>query len=507
MTDDTTMEPIKDNMPAAVETDRKTLREQADEWLEVAQALDGLANSFGLQKDERQGIDGIIEVIEEAAESVKNGEEPPEDRPHFFEARAYKALGKGLMKLANTQPLVVFLLTTLQDITELEPFLAEELKKPEYQGKTLEQLATEADRLEREGKPSDGTLYAKAVAAARAARAAAEGREEQEQPLQLPQVLYNKKPDISLTIGKGSVVLFSPREWLNYWKEVKTQERGQIPGQMSFFPVKYERDGNEEITLYCGVSENSFRRSMSSEDYFYLSFIGDFYLAGNRVVSISKFFREITGKRGNTTQLTELYNKLAELQATPLVIRDREVREAWSVPPDKNDPKATYKEIRQPAAPITLGAERFIANGGIAEAKIRIYDFPAILKVDLDIGQYTTVQKTLLQVKEKNGRAVNRTPRFYTVLQYLINRIARIKSGKQKNKILYDTFFNDIGETTTRGQQLALDLFFKILDHFVREGWITSYKEETTKSTGKTGVKFTWSSTPASSTRKGKNPR
>lgn len=360
---------------------------------------------------------------------------------------------------------------------DLAPFIEEELKKPQYGGKTIDDLLDEAEG-DGAGGFSETSLLMQAVNAARAARDAAIKEE-------IPQITYNKKNDIALTIGKGSVRLFDPKTW------AVMAERGQVPGQMSLIPVKYERDGEEQITLYCGMTESSFRSALSPEDYFYLSFIGDAYLAGNRLIAISKFYREVTGARGNSTQLRELYNKLGELQATPLVIRDGAVRKAWDKKKGKN-PDATYKEIRQPAAPITMGAERYVANGGIVEAVIKIHEFPAILKVDYDIGQYTTVPKSLLQVKHKNGRRVKRTPRYFAVLHYLIHRIARIKAGKQVNKILYSTFYNDIGETTKEGRRLALDMLYTILDHFKREGWITGYKEETTESTGEVGVKFTW---------------
>ena len=365
----------------------------------------------------------------------------------------------------------------LERIYSLSPYLTAELEKPEYNGATIDELLNEAET-DDDGNPLESSLFRKALTAAQTARAAAG---EKEIPAELSKIIYKKKNDIQLTIGKGSLKLFDPKIWKKY-------NRGQVPGQMSFIPVSYEKPGQEEITLYCGITENSFRSILTPEDYFYLSFIGDAYLAGNTRIAISKFYREMTGTRGNATQLKEVYNKLAELQATPLIINDREVRAAWHA----GDEKATYREIRQTAAPITLGAERYIINGGISEAQIIINDFPAILKIDLDIGQYTTVPKTLLQIKRKGGRALKRTPRYHAVLQYLIHEIARIKSGNRKNKIIYTTFYNDIGETSKRGQQLALTMLYIMLDHFVSEGWLTGYKEETTKSTGDTGVRVYW---------------
>lgn len=414
----------------------------------------------------------------------------------YFNSERWQETRKILEEMAAAAPA---LLEFAEELEELTPYLEAELAKPEYGGKDIDDLYTDAMK-DKDNTPVKESLFMQAVNAARAARDAALDRK------QLPQITYKKKTDIALTLGKGSFRLFDPKLW-------DAASAKQIPGQMSFISASYQGKDEEVINLYCGMTADSFRSVMTAEDYFYLSFIGDAYITGNTIMTISKFYREVTGTRGNTTQLTELYKKLSELQETHLVIRDREVREAWDKAAAKKEGKVTttknaktYKEIRQAAAPITLGAERYVVNGGITEAIIKIHEFPAILKLDLDIGQYTTVPKSLLQVKKKDGRALRRTPRYYTILQYLVHHIARIRHGNHVNKILYSTFYKDIGATTPREQQLALDMFFTMLDHFKNEGWITGYKEEVTKRTGKAGVKFTWKTDDKSIAAKKKTP-
>lgn len=399
----------------------------------------------------------------------------------------------------------------IKEVEGLEPYLAKELKKKKYGGRDLDTLWDEAETTEGGsfGNPAPGSLFLQAIKAARAARDRAEEKE------QLPAVHYNKTPDIALTIGKASYTLFDPAiyEKINneeiplFIIDPKTGSRGRkpkdIPGQLSFFPMKYERDGKDQITLYCGIEpdKNYFSKLglsgiLDDEDYFNLSFIGDAYLNGNTIISARTMYKEYIGGDPKADQLTNFVRRLDKLAAIRVHIDDRELKAAWS----KDDPTATYKFISQQVANLTIGGDKFVVNGQVAETNIKINEFPALLAIDQEIGQYTTVPKSLLQVKKKNGRAPRREKRFYKVLHYLVRRIARIKNGGAINKIRYATFYEDMGETTPRGRQLARDMMFIILDHFVREKWITGYKEEVKN--GEAGLKFSWNSEAAKQIKK-----
>lgn len=302
---------------------------------------------------------------------------------------------------------------------------------------------------------------------------------------QLPTVTYTKKAGVELTTDKLTTLFFGPNA---------PAPKGQIPGQMSFIPVKFEKDGAPEITLWYTfdfdndvLNRLKLEKKIDDEDYFILSFIASYWRSGLRIVSISKLYRDMTGENPNTTQLTAITNRLMKIAATNIYINDRNVRQSWDIV----DEQKTYKEILTPLAPIKVGAERFVTRGKVVESSIRIYDEPDIIRLGYEMGQYTTIPKNLLHVKKKGGRKLSRTPRFYRVLHYLIRRIVTIKDGRLSSKILYDTFYEETGETTIRGKQLARDCMYTILDHFKTcDKWITSYKEETTASTGKVGVRI-----------------
>lgn len=418
----------------------------------------------------------------------------------FFNSNAWQNLRESLTRIAEGAPQLLF---AAQKMQELFPYLEAELKKPEYEGKTIDDLYDEAE-LDENGEPAAGSLFDQLVSAAM------DALEADQKKKQLPAIDYKGTPDINLTVGKASYILFNPETEdkvrrgelpLYIDDEITGQlksKKGDIPGQLSFFPIKYESEGKEEITLYCGIDRDEgfieklgLQGALDDTDYFYLSFLADAFIEGNSLMSVRKLYKDYIGGDPNPDQLTRFINRLDKLAATRVHINDKDLRKAWGA----DEQNATYKFISQQAAPITIGGEKFVTGGQVAEATIKIHEFPAILAIDYDIGQYTTVTKSLLQVKKKNGRSPRKNERYYRVLHYLVRKIARIKRGKLRNKILYDTFYKDTNETTERDKQLAREMLFTILDHFVREQWITGYKEEVTKSTGKAGLKFTWKDT------------
>lgn len=365
----------------------------------------------------------------------------------------------------------------------LDQQLKEEILREDYNGHNLDVLINIAwfESQDRQISITDSLLYKATEAALHSLQAAALAIEAQQED-KPASIAYKKTNTVGLTIDKFSTVFFG-------LKSLPPQI--DIDGQMSFIPVKYEKTGAPEITLFYNyrfdddiMEQLKLKKKITDEDYFILCIIGNEWLHGNVLTTPNKLYKELIGSGPNPKQLTDFTNQLIKLASTMAYINDKAVKEAWGV----SDPNATYKEIVAPVAPITIGTERFIANGKVVRGGIRINAFPALLDIGRNIGQYTTVPKAILQVKKADGRAFRRTDRFYAALHYLIKRIAQIKDGTSVNKILYEKYYEELNATTPRAKQLANDALFVILDHFVRCGWITGYKEETAKTTGKPGI-------------------
>lgn len=368
-----------------------------------------------------------------------------------------------------------------------------ELQKPEYGGKSYSQLYDEAEK-DNDGEPSADSLYMQSWNNAIKAATEIQTEQRKEPPAKfndLPIIKYAKKnPGVELSLGKLSHVFFGPN--------APAPKASDIDGQMSFIPLKYEKSGSsKEITLFYNYSyddaimdQMNLPKIIDDEDYFIVSFVYDNYRIKNYKISLTKLFRDLNGAEPNATQLKNLYKRLVKLATTSFFINDKEVREAWNLPYDEN---ATYKEALRRVLPIDIDTERFIANGRIAECSITITGAPVIAQLSYDMGQYTTVPKSLIAVKKANGRSVNRTKRYWRVLHYLIRRIAAMKDNPNlSNKILYETFYADTGENTDKKQRAAKKTMYEILEHFRKENWITKYIEDETPSNGNLGVKIYW---------------
>lgn len=451
----------------------------------------------------RPAVEGARQVAQQIQEVVNATAEPRRVLGEVF--KQWNDLREAMAQFMENNP--AFLLYS-EATGELAPYIEAELKKPEYGGKTLEDIWNEAGEQYDDGILDDNSPLMQLVNAARAARDAEQADKEEPAPATaLPSVKYTPADNqqIQLNIDKLMRQIFNPRTADKaasgavdlYIRDPAAGDykpkRGEIPGQLSFFPVSYEKAGKEEITLYYALDYDGdvlkklgLTGETTAEDFFILSVIADAAVTGNTNVSPAKLYREFTGKAPNTDQRTQFVNRLMKMAGTMVDLDDREVMQAWG--------QETYNQYYGQLAPLKFINKRHVVNGGIVDGIIKITDFPDVLRTGRQIGQYITIPKTLLYVKKNNGRAVKRTPRFYELLMILLKEIAMIKNGSRQNKILYSWLYKemDIAEKDYHGREDTLETLYVILDHFKREKWITGYKEETTKSTGEVGVKFYW---------------
>lgn len=450
----------------------------------------------------RPALESAQRVIESIQETINAAMAPVNALSGIFEQ--WDGLRDAITEFMENNP--AFLLYS-EATGELEPYIEAELKKPEYGGKTLEDIWTESGDEYDDGIFDENSPLMQLINAARAARDAEQADKKEPEPAKaLPTVTYRPADNqqIQLNIDKLMRQMFNPRTadkaergavdlFIRDPAAGYKPKRGEIPGQLSFFPVSYEKAGKEEITLYYALDYDGdvlkklgLTGETTAEDFFILSVIADAAVTGNTNISPAKLYREFAGKAPNTDQRTQFVNRLMKMAGTMVDLDDREVMQAWG--------QETYNQYYGQLAPLKFINKRHVVNGGIVDGIIKITDFPDVLRTGRQIGQYITIPKTLLYVKKKNGRAVKRTPRFYELLMILLKEIAMIKNGSRQNKILYSWLYKelDIAEKDYHGREDALETLYVILDHFKREKWITGYKEETTKSTGEVGVKFYW---------------
>ena len=359
----------------------------------------------------------------------------------------------------------------VEEIKALEPYLKAEMDKPEYEGKTLDYvLHNHTPRELLELLEDKDSYFYKAIYAARAAK-------NEQAPEALPRIRYTAGAELRTSTDKLANVFYS----FAAPKSKASGQRSMLPiPREEMIPLKYEKNNAPPITLFYDFyfNEQQLRKlgidnGFDSYDFFITAVMDNIKREGNDVVSLSKVWREL-GNTGspNTSQLTELYKRIARGASTIITIDDSEVQQAWG----NIDGDGTYKEIVSPIMPVQLASEKFIANGNVAKAQIIINGLSPFYVLSQNIGHFTTWKKEILQLY--SGR---KTGRYYTVLQYLMSQIAWIRNpnSKRNNKITYRELYEYNGDKSTRAKQLTRDMAYRLLTEvFKPAGYVSSFKED-----------------------------
>lgn len=373
----------------------------------------------------------------------------------------------------------------LDEIDQLRPYISAELKKPEYNGKSLDDLLDEYTPREMMDLPEDSLLL-KAIEAAKDA-AIKDGI--------LPQIRYNVGTELQASTDKLSNVFFSiaapkSKNYISGQREMLNIPREEM------IPLKYEHDGAaKQITLFYDFFPNESQlkklgldSKFDSYDYLISTVLDNLLLEDNDTVSLTKVWHELgNAKSPNSSQLTELYKRIARGATTIVTIDDEQVQKAWG-----NDTDGTYNEIISPLMPVQIHGEKFIANGNVAKAQLRINGLSPFFVLSQNIGHYSTWKKEILQLY--TGR---KTTRYYSVFHFLMAQIGwmRNPNSKRSNKITYESLYNYTGDASTRSRQLTRDMMYRLLDEvFIPAGYIKSYKED---NSGKPGVKLNYTKNAA----------
>lgn len=113
-----------------------------------------------------------------------------------------------------------------------------------------------------------------------------------------------------------------------------------------------------------------------------------------------------------------------------------------------------------------------VINGQVADAAIHVFRVPPLMAFARERKQLTTIKRRVL------GSPLNKTSQNLCIEDYLIYRIARIKNGTSKNKILLSTIYENAGITTIKQKQRAPAKIKQLLDHYVKCGFIKGYSPE-----------------------------
>lgn len=113
-----------------------------------------------------------------------------------------------------------------------------------------------------------------------------------------------------------------------------------------------------------------------------------------------------------------------------------------------------------------------VVNGQLAESVVHIFRTLPMLEFARERGQFTTIEKKLLD------SPLSKTNANIQLEDYLIDRISHMKNGKAKTRMLFATICERAGITTKKQKQRAWDKITKLLDYYVKCGFIAGYDRD-----------------------------
>lgn len=184
------------------------------------------------------------------------------------------------------------------------------------------------------------------------------------------------------------------------------------------------------------------------------------YNAGNTVISLTQIYYAMgnTGKPAKY-QLEKINDSITKMRKANVYIDTLEESQVY------NYPRFKYEDYLLPVARTSA-----IVNGQLAEAAIQLKGEPPLLTFAKQRKQITTITVKVLQ------SPISKTDANLLIDDYLIERIARAKAGKQPRKILYETLYEKTEIKTKNQRSRAPEKIKTYLDHYKACGMISGYK-------------------------------
>lgn len=362
----------------------------------------------------------------------------------------------------------------LELLSSIDPYLQEEIKKPEYLGKTIAELEKEGTT--EDGSIIEGSLYDLALSNARAAKYGKPAPAEV-----LPRIQAKKPRNVALDLSKYGNFVFA--DWVDRVNEIN--------GQITMEPLKMEKDGRPELTLFYDLTFPEdvaiSNRKLSPFDQRVYSVLHWLKASGNDYVTP----REIAGLMGSTTklnnrQIKKVLSSIDKMIGVTISWDDHEEAAAYH---DRD----TYSDYKGLLCPIERVAKKMIINGKPVDFVVHIFRTMPLIDFAINRKNYTTIPHALIET------ALPLTDLNIALQNYVLRRISQAKRADDKAKkpsrsvkIIYTTLYNGIGATTRQKQRTAKDNLYTYLDELIAKGYITGYVEEKTKSTGDVGVLIKW---------------
>lgn len=360
----------------------------------------------------------------------------------------------------NLQPIQ----EAIAELEELTPYIEEELKKPEYNGITLNEMLqdiTPAGLLE---LPEDSTLY-KVLQIARSAREADRAT----------QIDVYRAEKLDLPTDKLNLFAWDLRETKGQIK-FDLSRAGSDDTATALFSLSFDDDPNIKIT-----------KEVDHFDKRVMSACGTAYASGYPIISATGIYYAM-GNTGKPSQkhIDKINDSLTKLDMAKVFVDNTIEAGTYNYPKfSKEDRLLHFKRVSR------------IVNGKTTDAIIQILEEPVLMMFARQRKQISAIPIKVLRTPAR------RTNNYYQIEDYLLWRIAQQKNkvGKLREQqqkkytqnrqrdlkqaahlpILLSTFYERTGNAKkdATGKKRARNTAEECLKHYMSEAggrWITGYK-------------------------------
>lgn len=393
------------------------------------------ANFEALQSIAATIKEQVAPVLQNVTQAISN----------IVNSEVYKGIGDAMRYLVENSEAIQ---QRLREWQQLEPFLEAELKKPEYNGITIDELFNNAETDEN-GDILAGSLLDKAITAAKAA------------------MLAQELPIVTVT-GKISEVDY-PLDKINanVWRLLKEADK---TGQLTFAAEKrgsrktadiiYSIDF-EALEQENGVTITKKLTAFDKRVYIAASAL---YNNGFDVVTVVQIYAAMgnTG-RPASTDIKKINDSLTKMRAAHIYLSNESEHQLYS----------KYDKFVYDASLLPMERISAVINGQTVDSAIHLFREPPLTSFARERKQITTVSRHLLE------SPLSKTDANLLIDDYLIERISHIKNskGKTSNKLLYSTIYEKCQITTKMQRSRAKEKISKYLSHYKECKFIKDYKE------------------------------
>jgi hypothetical protein len=398
--------------------------------------------------------------------------------------KASKQLEKDLPKIQKQ----------IEDFREFMIYLRAEVKKPQYGGRSVDDLAADPNA------DDEDSLFLQAWQAAERARdedRKAKAKEKQrERQKGFSKIHYNEVESVKLATDKLLDHFFTTAAKTNGQHvniKLLPETMGKEGGGHS---LKYEGEGRPRETLKYNYSIDEKRLQafdvepqFNFQDLFTIAMLDNLYRTGNTRVSLSKIWHELGGK-GNPPQYrrTEIFESILKGDATTVIYNAPKVIEDWTGRP----PQKGYLSMRRIISVDFDQVEYAVKNGKFQikdDSFITIKGPSLFYEFAEQLNRITEYSSDFFKLYDGS-----RTKLYYNVLFYLVRQVSWMRNGGRSNKITYSDLYEATGANTgtnprrqrAKVQKLAKDILQQM---FIPAGYVTSAEEATT---GAEGLELTY---------------